>query len=400
MTDNPSRAPALMLPGNIGPTEGQEHLLDCIFGPEDPAIAAYLAWKNNTDLDAHVDWGTYRLLPLVYDRLRALGADDPFMGRLKGIYRLAFYDSQMLLRDAARIVLLLEDADIRTLMLKGAPLGLDYYNSPASRPMRDIDLAVRPEDAFRASEVLEARGWEPELPLIAGDLEFDHSRPFRSREGREMDLHWRSLEETPRDFFWQDARPFSMFGAQTLQPSPTAMLTHAVLHGMRSNPEPPVRWIADSITILRRKGAEIDWTRIVTFARQEKLTYRLGLGFRYLHDRFDAAIPAETLAALERVKPSVCERIENTQYLSRAGRFATSPQRKVWRHVAEHARILRVGDARTFWSRLPAYVCMRLRVERKRDAPRAFVRLVKRAMRDRREGIAPPNPISSGGVAL
>lgn len=394
------RAPALMLPGNIGPTEGQEHLLDCIFGPQEHAFAAYMSWKSNTDLDAHVDWGTYRLLPLVYDRLREIGADDPFMGRLKGVYRLAFYDAQMLLRDAARVVLLLEGSGVRTLMLKGAPLGVDYYPSPAARPMRDIDLAVQPQHAFRAAEVLNGHGWTPEFPLITRDLEFNHSMPFKGPDGREMDLHWRGLEETPRDFFWDDARPLSLFGAPTLQPSPTAMLTHAVLHGMRSNPEPPVRWIADAITILRKRPDEIDWPRIVAFAQAEKLTYRLGLGLRYLKDRFDAEIPDGALAALQSAKPSLCERIENTQYLSRAGRFATSPQRKIWRHMAEHARVLRLGGKRSFLLRLPDYVCLRLRVDRKRDVPRAFVRLVKRALREKRAGIEATNPTTSGGVAI
>ncbi len=200
------------------------------------------------------------------------------------------------------------------LVLKGAPLGSQYYGNPALRPLSDVDLAVPDRDASRASKLLVDMGWRPYWVPTADLFRFKHATEFYGPKGEEFDLHWRSLLEfaDPRadDEFRSHAVPFEFLERHVRIPDATRMLMHTVVHGVRWNLEPPVRWIADALTILRVSGGEIKWHEIAAFAGRWQLSYRLGLGLSYLARYFDAPIPSYVLVELERRLPTLIERIE------------------------------------------------------------------------------------------
>ena len=52
-------------------------------------------------------------------------------------------------------------ADVPSLVVKGMVLAYALYNDPASRPMADIDLRVRPRDFLRAVRAMHRRGYAP-----------------------------------------------------------------------------------------------------------------------------------------------------------------------------------------------------------------------------------------------
>jgi len=52
-------------------------------------------------------------------------------------------------------------ADVPSLVVKGMVLAYALYDDPASRPMADIDLRVRPRDLLRAVRAMRQRGYEP-----------------------------------------------------------------------------------------------------------------------------------------------------------------------------------------------------------------------------------------------
>jgi hypothetical protein len=287
-------------------------------GPDEQVEAAFRAWVAQTDIEAPFDGGTFRLLPLVYQRLHALGVDHPLMGRLKGVYRRAWVDTQILFGEMAPTVKALEDAGVRTLLLKGAPLAITYYRSHATRPMFDLDIVVRGADRDQALAILGEQGWKL-APYLPQDLPDQHAFGYTNAAGRELDLHWHFLHETPseaaNDWFWRSARPLTFNGVATRQLRPTAMLLHVILHGVRSNIEPPTRWIADASVILKAAGHEIDWADLVGFARAQKLCHRTHLGLNYLAREYGAAVPAEVLRDLKSAGISFVERAENYYFL-------------------------------------------------------------------------------------
>jgi len=98
-----------------------QDLLRAILLPDDRWQAAWLRWRAGADLDRLAP-GAFRLMPLLYQRLRAAGWDEPWMGRLQGIHRHTWARNQMLLRDAADAARSLHQAGVPVMLIKGAAM--------------------------------------------------------------------------------------------------------------------------------------------------------------------------------------------------------------------------------------------------------------------------------------
>ena len=313
------------------PNVAQTQVLTAIFAPDAEARSAFNAWRVALDLQGPFDSEVVRLLPLLYLRLCELGIEDDLMPRLKGVYRHAWVRNIELLHETSTAVAALERAGVPTLMLKGAPLALRSYSRPAARPMADLDVAVPKQRLAEAIRVLEAAGWtSPRINL--GALSVSHAAVFRNARGDEFDLHWHILTETSgkpvETRFWETARPFDLDGVPTRMLDPALALVHVLVHGLRTNPVPPVRWVADALTLIRR-SVDLNWDLLVAFARAAQVTQRMRLGLVFVTRRFEAPIPAETLKALAVSRPSLIERAETAAVLFEtrglAGNAITKP---------------------------------------------------------------------------
>ena len=107
---------------NFFATYDQELLLKAALLQGPDAIHAWQEWKDNTDLEGHLDRGSFRLLPLLYKNLLRHRVKNPFMNKLKGIYRREWYKNQMLFFEMSKVLRYLHDKGIRTMILKGAAL--------------------------------------------------------------------------------------------------------------------------------------------------------------------------------------------------------------------------------------------------------------------------------------
>jgi hypothetical protein len=298
------------------PSARQELVLKAAFGDGRDGMEAFEAWRKGVNLDDEFDRGSFRLMPLLYQNVQRLGLRDPLMGRLKGIYRMAWYENHQLFHRTLPVVARLAAEGIPTLLVKGVPLVVGYYRNHAVRPMADLDLVVRTTHVRKSIDILEAAGWKRNERASDEDVFYRHSMQFLHPDRGELDLHWHLLfeacTEQADDHFWSASRALEVEGVKTRQLCPTDMLLHIVVHGIRWNPEPPIRWIPDAVIILRTAGKDIDWHRLVTSARAMKLTHRLHLGLRYLADRGFVDMPRETLDALRGSPTTMVERIENT----------------------------------------------------------------------------------------
>lgn len=294
--------PAEFSQPGLFPTLEQHRVLSAALGDGDRALAAFGEWRSSLRIEEHFDYQVFRLLPLLYDNLRRLGVQDALMGRLKGTYRLTWAKSHRLFDEARPLVQALRDAGIRVMGLKGLPLALAYYGNVALRPMGDIDLAVRRADIHHALQVLGEIGFKPLHAINNDALHYAHALPLRADDGRELDLHWDLVFDCgpgAEAAFWSTSETFALAGHDIEMPNPTMMLLHTLIHGMRWNLEPPVRWVPDAMQVLRQRPADIDWRAFVAFAREYRLTHRVGIALRYLHSRFDAQIPVAVIVAME-----------------------------------------------------------------------------------------------------
>jgi hypothetical protein len=326
----------------LWPSAEQDLVLRAALLDGEAAVSAFRQWVGGIDLEGDFDLATFSLLPLLYDNLRKLGIKHPLMGRLKGAYRLAWYRNHKLFDDLRPTLASLAGAGVRTMLLKGAPLVFTVYGNHALRPMADIDVLVPIEDLPRAIVVLRGTGWKPFGPTSSDFFRYRHALCLIDAAEREIDLHWHCLFELSGpgndDFLWSTARPLNFNGIVTLAPDPTRHLIITILHGLRWNPAPPIRWIPDALALMRRAGGEMAWDELIGFARDQRLSCRLHLGLSYLRQRFGAPIPESVLTELRRSGRSVLERIENSVVLRDRRPLHARPIGDLWIILAEYCR--------------------------------------------------------------
>jgi hypothetical protein len=294
--------------GGFFPTEEQELLLRAAIVRGEGAGQAWRDWQARVDLDT-IDAGGMRLLPLIYLNLSGQGILDPAMNRLKGVHRSMWYRNQLYFSRMEPTLADLHGAGVRIMLLKGAALVHNYYKDLGARPMNDLDILVSPAQLAAAIKVLVGAGWREKkiLPIY-------NSRTFLDPENHELDLHWHVLHECLTDnadsSFWKYASSAHFGGVETLIPSPTDLLFHVCVHGMRWNYIPPLRWIADAMTILNVAGDGLDWERIVSEAKERQLILVIREAFCYLRDKMNAVIPRAVIQELTALELSPIEKMD------------------------------------------------------------------------------------------
>lgn len=323
---------------SMWPDAAQETLLRAALSVDGSASQHFQRWLGMVDFEGHIDEGSFRVLPLVWTRLRAEEFDHPVMPRLKGVYRSCWARTARNAMLAAEVLETLSAANIPTLVLKGLPLSLAYYPDQALRPMSDSDIAVPSQLAPAAAALLKESGFSGGMSDWESDNVVRHAASYVRAGQGEMDLHWHVLFECPRDDadrpFWNHAVPLRIRDVETLRPSATELLLHVVVHGVRWNPVPPMRWIVDAAMILR-SGEPIDWQRLTEFTDWHRLSRRVGLGLDYLKKRFGMAVPDAVVERLERHR-SLLEKAELAVMKYEAGNPA-------WRHVRRSMHVIRLA---------------------------------------------------------
>jgi len=303
----------------VFPDRQQELVLRAALLEGAEAIAAYRTWRGTVDLSGNFDRTVFRLLPLLYSNLTALGVEDDLTSRLKGSFRLAWVANQRVFERTRPILEALLQAGFPVMALKGAPLALRYYEAVATRPMSDVDLLIPEQNANAAQRVLANLGLKPYFALDEDTLRFRHANLFTGPDQFQFDLHWNVVPEfcgsSAEAAFWTTAEAFTFLDREILMPDPTRMLLHTLLHGVYWNAETPVRWVADAMCIFRRRSADIDWSWLTAFTERHRLSSRTWLGLSYLREHFAAPVPRETIERLAQMRLSLLERMEHSAYL-------------------------------------------------------------------------------------
>ncbi|MBC7564256.1 MAG: nucleotidyltransferase family protein [Gemmatimonadaceae bacterium] len=379
--------------GFLWPTGDQLHLLDAALLAGKHSRAAFRAWRSTVDIDQEFGWTVLRMLPLVHDTLSHAGEGDPLMGRLKGVARLTWYETQRLLHRVRPIVAALAEAKISVLMLKGAPMVLSYYRSQSMRPMSDVDICVRERDVPCAMALLAGAGWQQTAPFTEDYSRFRHAMQYRHPDGGELDLHWHAMYEAmlpgTANWGWDDTEPFDFLGVPVLRLRPGSMLLHHVVHGVRWNLETPIRWIPDAVTVLRKRGDDVDWTRLVADARHLRVTMRLRLGLAWLQSRYGVYIPTAVLHDLQRATPTLLERIEARVYLSDHARHLHTAAGNQMVILADLCRVIDPANVTEFVAMLPHYLRFRWNLGGRREIVSALWRALRRRMLGRSSVLEP-----------
>jgi hypothetical protein len=238
--------------------------------------AAVQAWKDFCDRIDSLETlpeGYYRLLPLVAGHLQFCEEPLPHRERILGVLRHAWAKNQRLLAEILPLLRALQKSGIDFLLLKGAAFSEFYREYGSVRPMADVDILIHPEDVAQAVELLRGLGCASPMELSPQKLEelvrFRHELTMKTASGPALDLHWYLVSDArhpeAQDYFWRDAGPCRLGNLEAKTLNRTDQLLHSCLHGAVWNEISPVRWLADSVMLIR---AGVDWERLEKQSRR------------------------------------------------------------------------------------------------------------------------------------
>ena len=189
---------------------------------------------------------------------------------------------------------LLEEAGIRSLVLKGLALAYEYYPDPALRSISDIDLLLNKDDVLPALDLLNEAGFHILTPLDrTSDLlpkELTVSSPPKNGLVTRIELHHfdpraRSVVDHSLDDefsgFHGSPHPVQVGESAIHVPDPMDTLAYLIRHLTRhmfvsttSHPL-PLKWIADIVCLVEHHAHEIDWQNNTALLNQLEVIYSL-----------------------------------------------------------------------------------------------------------------------------
>jgi Uncharacterised nucleotidyltransferase len=297
--------------GSFWPSRQQELLLRVALLEDEQAERAWSELTPQLDIQ-RLEAGSTVLLPLLYERLRDKPTTEPFLPRLKGVYRYVWYRNQVAMKALLEMLALLRGAGIEAIVFGGAALVARYYRSLGVRPIDEAAVLVRPHQRQDATTVLMQAGWS----LTRDSGRSDRLQPADARDGRMADLHWQlpvEFEPVSHQQFeeevWRDADASDLQGTPTLTLDPSDELLLTCVGGVRSSSTSNVQWIPDAMTILRVSGSDIDWDTLIGKAVRRRRTLPLLEALRYLTEALYAPIPQSVLKKLELTPVTRRERV-------------------------------------------------------------------------------------------
>jgi hypothetical protein len=319
--------------GGCWPNPEQELLLQAALFQGERSINAWHLWKTTTKIETRpIDLCSFQLLPLLYQKLKLQGVEDPLVEKFKGVYRLNWYKNQRLFHMMVGLLQFFHQANIKTMILKGAALSFLYYRDHGLRTMADADVLVPTKKVFEAIKMLGCLGWTPK-PMPSGGftdgfLTIRHSQAFQNGAGQEFDLHWHVLLDCCQtgadEDFWEGATEVKIHNVPTFALNPTDQLFHICVHGATWCWIPHLRWISDAMIIIQNLPSEIDWGRLIMQARKRQLVLRLKKTLSYLRDKFDALIPHKVLKDLLDTPVPKREYLEYKYYITQPPTFLSN----------------------------------------------------------------------------
>jgi hypothetical protein len=171
--------------------------------------------------------------------------------------------------------------------------------------MGDFDLMVPFKDVTSAIEILHENGWKSESPM-QGKLgrnifTYIHAEHFTDNSGLDMDFHWHlsplCVDTVADSSFWNSSIAVRFDAVDVRVLNPASQLLHVCVHGLIWSGIPGIRWIPDSLAIIR-EAPDLDWNMLLLQAQERNLALFVKTALNYLVDRFGAPVPREVLRAM------------------------------------------------------------------------------------------------------
>jgi hypothetical protein len=198
--------------------------------------------------------------------------------------------------------------------LKGAALVQGYYPAAALRPMSDLDLLVRPDDAERMADLLHDCGYLPAARPATSDGDREYAFVSHRAEGAVI-IEYRSEPLDPITGFpasldvvlttrlrahaarmWERGTPGEFGGAPVVRIAPEDLLLHITSHLATRHAGFRLLWLHDVCRVLVAHPTDFDWRYFWDEAVLLNLTVPVEAALEAAHRWLDAPRSAPTPA--------------------------------------------------------------------------------------------------------
>lgn len=238
---------------------------------------------------------------------------EAIRAELQGMYRYTAAKQIFFQNELSSILSAFDEAGIQTVVLKGAALVHEIYDSDLGvRPMADLDLLVRVELAHEAKDVLKGMGFRPGVDAETEQLMEQVDRQFAAvaRPGSpvvvEVHTHLVGADNPIRfdiDTIWQGVRSTGINGRNVLVLKPEALLASLAVNFLKDRrfySYSALGQLCDVAEVVRTYAGQIDWTMFEPGGLYVEIR---GILFGALHPAkylLDAPVPDQVL---ENLKP-------------------------------------------------------------------------------------------------
>jgi hypothetical protein len=286
-----------------------ELLLHCARLDLDPERAERVRMLARSDFDwtkLYALAQRHALIPLLFFQLNRVSAEVPpaQLKQLRDRFQSNSALNVILTAEMVSLLNLFESSEIPALPYKGPAIGVGIYGNSALRQFVDLDILAPETEVWKATELLIARGYEAHFTIPARKqssfIRLSYVRLFKHESKRiTVELHWRLA---PRFFgapfdtarLWQSTRRIEMQGADVRVPTPEDLLLMLCIHGAKDC-WAKLEWVC-SLAELIRAESEVDWDRLLDYAKQIGCLTIVALGLRLANELLDAPVPPDVLS--------------------------------------------------------------------------------------------------------
>jgi len=322
---------------NFWPTEPQTLLLQAAVAEKKTAEKAWREYCQKMDLQ-EIDPISGTFLPLIYDRFKDQPnhANSSELNTCKSVYRHVWSQNLLLFFQIKKTLEALQAAKISACLLKGAAMVAGYYKNPALRVMGDVDVLIPQQQVEKAIEVLSHLGWALAYPPsdLKNYLEHKVEILLVHPNGHQFDLHWYIFADSTFDLVLKNFSYrtsdlyFDPFHMTVRVLSPEDQLLHTLMHGLKYDPTPLIRWVLDASWMIQ-KTPDFDWAYFLKQIHYLNSDWKVKRAFEYLQEHHFAEIPEFVMSALS-LHPPTRRQLKDFKLFSQPKKGLLYPIRRAW----------------------------------------------------------------------
>lgn len=288
------------------PNKEEILFLKLLLSKDDDFLNLWERWNKEVSFDS-INYATLRLMPFLYLRLNKFDIKDgKYIGRIKGMYKMAWYKNQLVFNSLKKIISVFNKENISMILLKGVPILENVYKDRGARYLGDADILIDKKYIKKSIEIMNKNDWSYYDPspfyknrfIDLSKNRVDKEITFINKNGVELDIHWdlfpfilEKNKDHPMNYdeILKFATECELDGFKYKMPCVEDMIIHIILHGVERNNHSTLRWVVDVVTIIKNKN--IKWDFLIERIKLFECEVELFIAFSFILNNFDIKIP-------------------------------------------------------------------------------------------------------------